>query len=366
LGTVLGLIGSFIGLLRLLAYGLEIPLLKIYFTHPELQLYGFVTIFIMGVSLGLLPRFRNKPSPPPALSLATVSLVFVAGILKFIDYSSPASDAILLTCSIVYAAIIASILGRPRGFFWAADSFIILSPILLSASLVAKLFLNDPWRDARFVELALLGFPTAIIIGVSMRTIRFRVGAEYYGGPAKACLATYLAALAFLPFQEHLLSLVRRVFFLVTGGLFMATIDMAKSLKTHAREATLSPRDRARHRYFRLYFTTALLWLAAALIFNMLQSGSPGFRFRDSFIHSIAVGFIANMIMAYSPILLPTLMSGRVVTTGLSTAPWLLVNAGNLWRVMASSLSSLTAAYPSGLLVLAGLLYFLVMIHRLR
>jgi hypothetical protein len=88
--------------------------------------------------------------------------------------------------------------------------------------------------------------------------------------------------------------------------------------------------------------------------------------FRDGFIHSMAVGFIANTIMAYAPILMPALMSGRAAVGGLSYAPHILINSGNLWRIGASMFSKLHDAYLSGLPILAGAIYFLVMVHRLR
>ncbi|MEM2237688.1 MAG: hypothetical protein QXR26_06525 [Candidatus Caldarchaeum sp.] len=98
----------------------------------------------------------------------------------------------------------------------------------------------------------------------------------------------------------------------------------------------------------------------------MFQALSGGFVFRDAYIHSVAVGFPGNMIMAYVPILLPPLISKKTPYRGLSLAPAILVNLGNLWRVAASALSGLAQAYLSGLLMLAGLAWFVIIVHRLR
>jgi hypothetical protein len=80
--TVLGLAGTFLGVLRLLSYGRAVIFQSIYLVHPDLQLFGFVAIFIIGVSYGLVPRFKNKPAPPLPFFLLLVSLVFVGNLLR--------------------------------------------------------------------------------------------------------------------------------------------------------------------------------------------------------------------------------------------------------------------------------------------
>jgi MFS family permease len=362
--TVLGLAGTFLGVLRLLSYGRAVIFQSIYLVHPDLQLFGFVAIFIIGVSYGLVPRFKNKPAPPLPFFLLLVSLVFVGNLLRLTGLGAVVGDIIVLIGFIGYTALTIVILGRPRGFFWVSDVFISLSPILLTVTSAARLFLQQPWPDMRFVELALLGFPTAMIVGVAMRTVRFRLGANYHRGFAVVCLFSYLAALLLLPFQQRYLQDIRRAIFLSSGIFFLASVDIAKPLKNGFKETEMNQRDRIRHRYFTTYFTTAAAWFAAALTLALLQGVWPFFR--DGFIHSMAVGFIANTIMAYAPILMPALMSGRAAVRGLSYAPHILINSGNLWRIGASMFSKLHDAYLSGLPILAGAIYFLVMVHRLR
>jgi len=364
LATVLALAGTFLGVLRLLAYGGTAPFHNIYLTHPDLQLFGFTAVFIMGVSYGLVPRFKNRPAPPLRLFLSMVFMVFVGNVLRLAGVGAAVADIALLAGFIGYGVLTAAAVGRPRGFFWASDVFIVLSPLLLTMASAARLFLQHPWQDTRFVELALLGFPTSMIVGVAMRTVRFRLGANYNRGLAAACLAAYLAALLLLPFQQQPIQDIRRALFLAFGILYLASVDIVKSFKKVVKESELNQRDRIRHRYFTTYFTTAAAWLTAALMLGLLQGPWPSLR--DGFIHSMAVGFIANTIMAYAPILMPALMSGRVVVKGLSYTPFTLINVGNLWRIGASVFSSLPSAYLSGIPILAGAIYFLVMVHRLR
>ncbi len=98
--------------------------------------------------------------------------------------------------------------------------------------------------------------------------------------------------------------------------------------------------------------------------------GQYTFELRDTFIHSLAVGFIGSMIMAYGPILLPQVISGRVPYTNLSMIPVYLVTIGNAWRVSGNMLQvggiSFWPMGVSGALVLAGMLYFFWMIHALK
>ncbi|MDJ0269842.1 MAG: hypothetical protein NXY59_04715 [Aigarchaeota archaeon] len=94
----------------------------------------------------------------------------------------------------------------------------------------------------------------------------------------------------------------------------------------------MNERDRTRYLYFASVSRLAFAWLMASLIFGMLMPFMPRLylAFRDAFIHALAVGFIAHIITAYAPILMPGLLSRRMPYRGLSITPAYLISVGNI------------------------------------
>ncbi|MEM1956575.1 MAG: hypothetical protein QXN44_07580 [Candidatus Caldarchaeum sp.] len=358
LATLLALAGTLMGVIRLMSYGLPVRLSEFFLLHPDLQAFGFLLLFILGVSYALIPRFKNKTQSNTTNFIIIVSTIFAGNLVKML-YDVRIGDFIILIACSAYAVWILIIVGKPAGFFWVSDSFIILSPVCLVAAAVLKIIYPYPWTVPRFLDLVLLGFPSAMVFGVVMRTVRFRLEANYRRKTAALCLVSFATAFVLIFSSE----LLRKLLLLLSGVLLLLAVDFHK-VKTNV--SGLAERDAVRYRYFTVVFTVAGLWLLAGLVFNFLQSLSSGFAFRDAYIHSIAIGFLGNMIMAYAPILLPPLISMKTPYKGLSLAPAILLNLGNSWRVAASASTGLAQAYLSGLLVLAGLAWFVVMVHRLR
>jgi hypothetical protein len=109
----------------------------------------------------------------------------------------------------------------------------------------------------------------------------------------------------------------------------------------------------------------------ASLAFRALYYVSPSsLAFWDAYVHGLAVGFIAHVIMAYAPILLPGLLNRRMPYRGLTLIPAYLVSLGNGWRIAGFvSLHHFGVDLVGGFSwasLFIGMLYFLYMVHTLR
>ena len=214
-----------------------------------------------------------------------------------------------------------------------------------------------------------------MIYGVMIRTIHFRLG---------VVLRRKLVVFAFL---LQLIAITTAIYvaisgsypslpailFLLAGVLLAVGLDAFKRITSGELYKRMNERDRVRYLYFSKVFIIAFIWLFVGLILNVLYGAGflRLFSFRDAFIHSITVGFIANTIMAYAPIILPPLLTGKTPYKGLNAGPAYLLNLGNLWRIggmVAGEVAGIKVWITpfSGLLIIAAMTYFVMMVHSLE
>jgi hypothetical protein len=72
--------------------------------HGQLQLLGFAGLFVMGMSLRLMPRFSGRMFPLPRLVPALVPLI--AGSLVLRAVAQPASDSLLRDAALLASALL--------------------------------------------------------------------------------------------------------------------------------------------------------------------------------------------------------------------------------------------------------------------
>ena len=125
-------------------------------------------------------------------------------------------------------------------------------------------------------------------------------------------------------------------------------------------------------RYNEIGILSGSAWLlfGCALGIILIGSGSDIFFVRDSFIHSIALGFIGSTITVFAPMLLPGLLGRKAPVTGLSLGPILLLNAGILLRIAGDSATIFSLNLPfweslSGLLILGAIIWLVVLLPRI-
>jgi hypothetical protein len=389
IGAVLALLASIFGALWLsILRGIPLPFNSLFLTHPSLQIHGFLTLFIIGAAYIIIPRFKNKEIGNSGLAYLSIAAIAVANIIGLMGGGHPGSfvsEIMLVLGSALFAVSILPVLGRPSGSLWLAEPYMHLGVISLILISAAKLLgdivpIEMSPLPLGFLELSLLGFPAMMIFGVSIRTIHFRPVALNLG---LIKLAIPLAAAAiltsFLSVLSVNLNLLATVSLLLFAGSLLILLFATRMLDqgNPAIIARMVPRDRIRCLYFSRALSIAAVWLLIGVGLGVAYGIMPwlgmetSVYLRDSFIHAIAVGFIGTAIMAYGPILLPSILSGRTPYVGLSLAPVYLVSFANAWRVMGNMLHwYFGVGYWGtgfvGIPLLLGLGLFLVMIHSLK
>lgn len=346
--------------------------------HPDHQVYGFLLLFVSGVFFVLVPRFKNKdPGVMMAPAAALIGVTALDAVLALLG--ARPGDYLLLLSSVILLASALYLIRAPSGRFAVSDCFILLSVLSLTASVAYRVLTPGwPYSKLEFVNLVLLGFPTSMIYGVVLRTAHLRAGVGGVGwGRAWASFFSHSLGLAMdalgLIGVLEAPAPVPRALYLAAFLALASSVRGFVVVTSGGSVERMSERDRARHRYFSIVFTMSLTWMLLGLVVGLAASlvgAANHFGPRDAYIHSISVGFVGTMILAYAPILLPPLISRKVPHKGLTIYPAVVLTVGNLWRVvgfLAPQPNPLASyAWASGILVVSSMLWALVMIHTLR
>ena len=376
-------LGTLIGALWLTAMsGFSVPFgLEVLFPkHPYLQIYGFVYLFIMGVSYNLIPRFKNKSISPkyaPYLALA----LFIVGLAVSI-VSRLSGYLLLLIAGILHLFIVSNLVRKPQGYLAITEYYFLASAFFLPFSL-AVMAMKEAQGTFGFsleiLHLSLLGFPTLMIFCVELRTMHFRLAklreSESSAALILLILANLLSGLSSIIMYGPL-TLISFICSLIAALLFLRSFSIFENLPA-VMVNRMTERDKKRYVYFTRSIRFASLWLIAATATGLMAATSlvylqqVPFEFKDSFIHSLSVGFLGSTIVGYAPILLPSILSGHAPYKGLSLLPLYLLSAGNLIRVVGSIYTEgqFAGFWPTvlaGPFILLAMAYFMVTVHRLR
>ena len=92
-------------------------------THGHVQVFGFLALFIMGIALHVLPRFKGQAPPPRPLLLATYWTMLLGVAIRattqphgqgFLRVLLGASAVLELAGILLFACIVASVFWRAR------------------------------------------------------------------------------------------------------------------------------------------------------------------------------------------------------------------------------------------------------------
>ncbi len=387
-GVVFAFIGSTVGALYLgLLSGLPVDAgAGLFPSHPYLQIYGFIALFVMGVDYSLLPRFKVGRLPSVAFGYAAYALVSLANVFFLLYSVLPASFPyvtagafLMLAGSVVFLSQVVILVLRPSGGFPEANPLIMLSSVSL---VVLSLLLGAgssgfPIPGGTFspqmVYLALVGFAGSMIYAVEIRSVSFRQ-CNYRKWAANLCWALqglgigaiFVGVVA----ANALASLAGAI--LLLG----ATLSELASIKILELAHPLMYRPAMTKMHFRImrYNEVCILlasgWLLVGSVLGIawIGTGSGVFLVKDSFIHSVAIGFVGSTITCFAPMLLPGLLGHKGPVTGLSFGPIAVLNVGVLIRVVGDFQTLTTSSPPvweslSGPFILAAMVWFLVMIR---
>lgn len=388
LATVSGVLGAVLGAVWLLSLTNALPFTPSALAHPKLMIFGFVYVFIASVAMVLVQRFKNE-NPYSYLQLRASSPIIMAVGVWLFAFAEPGTVVWLLGYLAALAGASSAalysvrVLGRPSGPLAAADPLIsssmTLMPLSLALTMFAELESAHAFGRPGILPLLLLGTPAGMVMGVGIKTVHFRVDiklrrrAWWLVAPLHA--ASSAAASAAALHQSEALELAASIGYLMASIAWVVSVDALRRVRTGGQYSRMRERDRVRYLYFSALYRVASIWflagclLAASSSAIRLLAHPLWYAFRDAYIHSIAVGFVGNMILAYAPILMPGLMSGRAPHVGLTLYPAAILNAGNVLRVawfLAGLPSIPLATIAVSALYLSSIVTTLQMMHSLR
>lgn len=357
------------------------PPINLINAHAHSMLGGFMTMFILGFGYQALPRFKHAALWRPGLALFSF-LLLALGVTLRVGGEMLALDAsgavFVLSAPWLGAALAGSamesvalglfglILYRTysaAGARWAAYDHYVFAAAgwLMVASLLAAVHLvlistSGGFGDlipriATFQEplrmVQLLGCGTILILGVMQRFLPPVFGFADPGEPVMRrwfwplniglCVlaAAFLAAMATkrgfvsLPVPVRALEAIHWLGLLAFSA---AALRILAGFRAW-RRPTGSDRSIKFARAAHLWLAVALvLWLAEPLYIAGVV-GHFGHGFHGAVRHTLTLGFIAQMIMAVSLKVIPTLRGASVAGLGRQRATFVLLNAAVVLRL---------------------------------
>ena len=348
-------------------------------THGDTQVYGWVGLFIMGISYFALPKFWNSMlySSPLAYKsfFLMVAGIFLSFVFKTISYYSGISILkipVLIGGIFQVASIAIFIYVTCRTYFSSEkekyevyEGFLLSSYlwfILQAIAFVALYFhftvvgntsipevFKDPIR-----HIQIMGFACMVIIGIFTKTLPIFLGIQE---PNKK-ISTYVLYILnisialrtisgfYREYTDNLYGFFNAVFLisgiLETVGvfLFIYSLNLFDSKKVIKNNPNL-PMG------FRKYIRAALIWLFVSesallsfTIYETLSGERTSHALFGAYRHAIFIGFISMMILGCASKMIPLSKGVKLCSTKLLDATFVLINIGCLFRVVAQPVSA--------------------------
>ncbi len=353
--------------------------------HGMAQLFGWVGTFILGISLYVLPKFQGRMPKRFGAAWAVWGLwtlgvglrwwaglgtrfwgagLVISGILEIV--------ALVLTLYFVAFAHSGdaprrkpkrpSDLGSWMGIVGFAALGVALAANLAIAVSVARtsaLPVYPAMSDREFLMIALWGFAVPMAWGYSTRFVTVFLSLPQPVHSAWGWLSAGIMAMIAV-------SLARQ-FFLADALALLLTAGAIGALRVF-RSSLRNPKIVGVYRNYPAFVRISYVWLAVGAALGVLadiftrQAGLTG-----ASRHAVTVGFLATLIFALGPRLLPSFLNGReLYSTALMAASLWLLNGGCLLRVSSEAVAySLGGAAwsvlpVSALLELAAVILFVV------
>jgi uncharacterized protein involved in response to NO len=326
--------------------------------HGHAQLFGWVGSFILGISLYVLPKFRGRPLKSFRLVwiiwglwTAGVALRWWVGIegIQW-RFGLPASAVLELAAFALTQRVLVfngsekkkkkpEDLGSWLGI-WGFASLGVALIVNLGLSIGLALKGRSPvfpaeW-DRTFLILMVWGFVVVMAWGFSTRFVAIFLGLNPPHHQAAGRFGIGIVALM-------ILALARQYFLadLLILALSVYAIWAVRLFHKPARPAKLA----GAYRHYPAFIRLAYAWLVAGAALGVAADLVPrATGLGGASRHAVTVGFVALLILALGPRMLPSFLNGRELysTRWMAASLWLL-SAGCLLRV-----SSEAVAYSLG------------------
>ncbi len=351
--------------------------------HGQSLMGGFVVLMVMGFSYQALPRFKQTQLAYPSLPLVSLSLLLTGVILQVVSHFfvpppvfqgqnlTPSLPALIvgsvgtvfqLGAVVIFLFNIGATLGTsPKrepydpivssALFWLAVSS--LANILLfpywgtvtdSPTFVQRIgSWNAPFRDAQ-----IFGFATLMILGVSVRFFPHAYGFPS-PSPRWSLLIFLFGNLALLLMAPAFPLYIPTRHTIWLGFYWLGLLIWIFILVGHLFQVRLFSRPEESDRSLK-FFRLAFLWGIGGLVMGLglpLYTVATGQSFSHNYWaayrHTLTAGFLLLMIVGVSGKVVPILSGVDIRSANPLWTCFLLLNGGNLGRVVGQVLMDFPA-----------------------
>ncbi|MDE3178924.1 MAG: NnrS family protein [Acidobacteriota bacterium] len=325
--------------------------------HGHAQLFGWVGSFIFGISLYVLPKFRGRPLKSFGL-VWTIWALWTAGVawrwwtgIGAHEWRVGLVGSAVLEL-IAYALVQRILVFRSGGAKKKPSDLGSWLGIFGYGSLGVALILNlsvgvflalrrtspafPPLWDRTFLIIALWGFAVTVAWGFSTRFVTIFLGLKSPLHSAAKWLSIGVAAIV-------ILALMRQFFLadLLALALTLAAVWAIRIFHAQARP----PKLVGVYRRYPAFIRLAYGWLLVGAVLGVAADIFPRVIGLDGASrHAITVGFIATLIFALAPRILPSFLNGReLYSLHLEALSLWLLSVGCVLRVLSEAV-----AYSAG------------------
>ena len=380
----------FVPLSRLLDFTSDSRVAELVHAHGQLQLLGFAGLFVMGMSLRLMPRFAGARTAFVPLVPTSLYLVAAGLVAAFVAPWLPGDLRNVVSLASIYAVLLGSacfllitagtLLIEARRFEASSLAFIMGASMLFLAGLVSAFAAIDGQSSvgtglpylarAAVLHLELFGFLASFILGVALRALPAMVGISRPGRSAfllAALLAGSVALVAGSFLCLEYVSQAKVFVFLADGGFLMLGLILLSLVWQTGVLREAANRIRPASRAHLWLVRSAMVWLVVAGLLgvyfgasSLIEARLPGVLELDAVRHAMGVGVITNLIVGMSLMILPEFAAERLTVnrqTPLAVALCLLLNSAAILRIVPSLAgASLPADARNAAMASAGLL----------
>lgn len=325
--------------------------------HGQIQVYGFIALFTMGVAILMLCNPMRVPAQPlwlarlcPALVLVGIvcSVVWPPDHQSFKELGGPIleSMAAMSFLTVLWVTRQASVrLNKKR------ESFNLTQLTIMSAG-IGWLMLG-PWLALKdptaALETVLWGFAAQFIMAVGARS-------------HTAILAVRGIYEPLLPVAAGVLNIGLLMRWLVDGAWWAWVLALAATIYLIClRPFRRSERPAPGSTWLRAYVRTSYVWLMVSVILNILStSWYP--ELAGASRHALGTGFILTMIVGMAFRMIPAFEVRRVLW---AKGPWVIyvvLWGGTVVRVAAQALGQISAMALGGALQLIAIWIFVLLL----
>lgn len=318
--------------------------------HAQLQVYGFVVLFTMGVAMMVLPRFLRSTLQPAWAAYLCLAFM-LAGTGLNLTGPTVLGASLQTLATVVFVGVIrttrrsAPPIRREKSPLTASHAlFLATGAMWLMASPV--LAFRDPTQA---LETVLWGFAGLYIAGIGLRVHTGILGIK---GLHQKLL---IPSAAFW----NLALLLR---WLVPGIVWTITLAIGVGLFLLAlrpfRRSYLPPAGGA---WLRLFVRTSYGWLVVATIMGLLVESGQSFLSGPGR-HALASGFILTMMIGMGLRMIPAFEKKRLIWPGGAWVVYAGVTIGGVLRVSAQAVGNIPLLAVGGALQALSILGFIALI----